>query len=93
MEATHLGFFFNVRKQSCSLLHLPFHFLGFSWSNVPSGAGSASVSLACGLEPTSVFPRDKNKRKVMAIFVILHPKENFMGQREDTSMAQGDFLC
>lgn len=68
-------------------------FFGFSWSSVSLGAGSASMSLASGLEPTSIFPREKNKRGVMAIFVTLHPKRNFMGQREDTSVAHGDFLC
>lgn len=57
------------------------------------GVGSISVSLACSLESTNVFPRDKNKRRVMTIFFTLHPKWNFMGQREETSVAQRDFLC
>lgn len=57
------------------------------------GAGSVGVSLACSLESTKVFSRDKNKRRVMTISVTLHPKWNFMGQREETSVAQRDFLC
>lgn len=47
----------------------------------------AVLSLACSLEPTRVFSREKYKRRLMAIFVTLHPKWNFMGQREDTSVA------
>lgn len=81
MEAAHSGIFYNVGQQTCFHLHLPFHFLGFSWSSVSLGA--------CSLEPTSVFPGDKNKRRAMAIFVTLHPRWNFMGQRG----ARGDFLC
>jgi len=55
---------------------------------VSLGAGSAiSVSLGCSLKPAYVFPRDKYKRRVIAIFVTLHPKWNFMGQSEDTSVA------
>lgn len=61
--------------------------------SVSLGVGSVSVSLGCSLESTNVFPRDKNKRRVMTIFVTLHPKWNFMGQREETSVARRDFLC
>lgn len=93
METAQLGIFCNVRPQTpSSSLTFPFSCLQLVQS-VSLGVGSVSVSLACSLESTKVFPRDKNKRRVMTIFVTLHPKWNFMGQREETSAARRDFLC